>query len=53
MMELTQFDSLLHRFAHRSQAIERDASLIELMQALQGERLDVLPSPGQGCTMER
>jgi alkylation response protein AidB-like acyl-CoA dehydrogenase len=53
MMELTHFDSLLHRFAHRSQAIERDASLIELMQALQGERLDVLPLPGQGCTLER
>lgn len=53
MMELTHFDSLLHRFAHRSQAIERDASLIELMQALQGEQLDVLPLPGQGCTLER
>ncbi|MNM73434.1 hypothetical protein D3C76_624440 [compost metagenome] len=53
MMELTHFDSLLHRFAHRSQAIERDASLIELMQALQGDRLDVLPLPGQGCTLER
>lgn len=53
MMELTHFDSLLHRFAHRSQAIERDASLIEVMQALQGERLDVLPLPGQGCTLER
>ncbi|AGN78848.1 acyl-CoA dehydrogenase [Pseudomonas putida H8234] len=52
-MELTHFDSLLHRFAHRSQAIERDASLIELMQALQGDRLDVLPLPGQGCTLER
>ncbi len=53
MMELTHFDSLLHRFAHRSQAIERNASLIELMQTLQGERLDVLPLPGQGCTLER
>lgn len=53
MMELTHFDSLLHRFAHRSQTIERDASPIELMQALQAERLDVLPLPGQGCTLER
>ncbi|MFF7064967.1 acyl-CoA dehydrogenase [Pseudomonas sp. NPDC008258] len=53
MMELTQFDSLLHRFTHRSQAIDRDTSLMELMQALKGEQLDTLPLPGQGSTLER
>ncbi|WDY55807.1 acyl-CoA dehydrogenase [Pseudomonas sp. PSKL.D1] len=52
-MELTRLDSLLQRFAHRSQAIDRAPSLMELMHALQGEQLDLLPLPGQGCTLER
>lgn len=53
MMDQPRLDTLLCHFSSRSLTIDRDPLLLELLQALHSERLDLLPLPGQGHTLER
>ena len=52
-MDFAHLDRLLHRFATRSRGIDLGPLLPELLQVLQAERLDLLPLPGHGRTLER
>ena len=50
---LDTLDSLLRTFSERPQALNLDAQLAQLMQALRAGHLDLLPLPGQGDTLQR
>ncbi|PYC13864.1 acyl-CoA dehydrogenase family protein [Pseudomonas mosselii] len=52
-MDPTRFDPLLQRLTTRSQPLELDPLLPDLLRALQDEHLDRLPLPGQGRTLDR
>lgn len=50
---LPAFERLLRGFAERPHGLVLDAQLPTLMQALQADRLDQLPLPGKGQTLQR
>lgn len=47
------FDDLLQPFAQRPQATNLDAQLLDTLRGLQAARLDLLPLPAQGDTLQR
>lgn len=52
-LDLGNLDRLLHGFSERSQALDLDAQLLLVLQALRAEQLDLLPRPGHGQTLKR
>lgn len=51
--DLGSLDTLLRSFTERPQALHLDTRLPPLLQALQRDRLDRLPLPGHGQTLQR